>query len=202
MSSLDYPASVQQLILHLKALPGVGPRSAERMALWLLGSGRDSGAALAQALRQSEQEVLFCEQCGFFSESVLCPACADGTREQAKICVVEQAADIIPLERCGVYHGLYHCLGGKLSPLNDVEPEDLRIDGLLERVRRHPGTEVILALGSDVEGEATAHYLTHLLKGLDCKVTRLAQGLPAGAGLGYADALTLSRAFSGRVSAE
>lgn len=168
------------------------------MALWLLGEGKDAASELARALEEAEEKVGFCECCGFFSETPLCPACADDTRDQGKICVVEQAADISPIERCGVYSGVYHCLGGRLSPLNDVEPEDLRIEELLARVSEKPGTEVILALGSDVEGEATSHYLADILRQHTCSITRLAQGLPAGSGLGYADTLTLTRAFSDR----
>lgn len=179
-------------------MPGVGPRSAERMALWVLSSGKQKAANLATALQEAETIIRSCEKCGFYTEDILCPCCADDSRDQTQICVVEQASDVIPLENCGIYHGLYHCLGGKLSPLNDVEPEDLRLGELLVRVKEWKSGEIILALGSDVEGEATGHYLTHLLQGYPCKITRLAQGLPAGAGLGYADTLTLTRAFSGR----
>ena len=198
MSPLEYPPSVEQLILKLKALPGVGPRSAERMAIWLLSEDRDVATDLGHALLESQERTGFCSQCGFFSETPLCSACADELRDHHKICVVEHAADVIPIEKCGVHSGVYHCLGGKLSPLNDIEPEDLRIKELLERVKSSHNVEVILALGSDVEGEATAYYLTDLLRPLSCTVTRLAQGLPAGAGLGYADTLTLTRAFSDR----
>lgn len=198
MSPLEYPKALEALILRLKNLPGVGPRSAERMALWLLGEGKHTALELSTALLDADSQILFCEKCGFFSETPLCPACRDDARDRKKICVVEQAADVTPIEKCGIYAGLYHCLGGKLSPLNDVEPEDLRIEELILRIRETPGTEVILALGSDVEGEATSHYLSDLLKELDCSITRLAQGLPAGSGLGYADTLTLSRAFSDR----
>ena len=119
-------------------------------------------------------------------------------RETQLLCVVEQPTDVVPIERSGVFQGLYHCLGGKLSPLDDVRPEDLRIGGLVRRVRENPGIEVILATSSDVEGEATANYLSEVLASTKCKITRLAQGLPAGGGLEYADELTLSRAFEGR----
>ena len=168
------------------------------MALWVLSAGRQKASDLALSLQETEKAIHSCAQCGFYTESTLCPACKDSGRDQSQICVVEQASDVLPIENCGVYHGLYHCLGGKLSPLNDVEPEDLRIGELVSRIKDWHGGEIILALGSDVEGEATSHYLTHLLQQYECKVTRLAQGLPAGSGLGYADTLTLTRAFSGR----
>lgn len=168
------------------------------MALWVLGSGKQKAADLSKSLQEADTSVHACEQCGFYTEAVLCPACEDVTRNRNQICVVEQASDVLPIENCGIYHGLYHCLGGKLSPLNDIEPEDLRIGELIAHVKTWDNGEVILALGSDVEGEATAHYLSHLLQSCHCRITRLAQGLPAGSGLGYADTLTLTRAFTGR----
>lgn len=168
------------------------------MAIWLLSEGKPVAHELGEALADSQIRTGLCSQCGFFSETPLCPACRDHARDHLKICVVEHAADVIPIEKCGIFSGVYHCLGGKLSPLNDIEPEDLRIEELINRINASSGTEIILALGSDVEGEATAYYLTDLLRPLSCSITRLAQGLPAGAGLGYADTLTLTRAFSDR----
>ena len=150
---------------------------------------------LAKALDDCEKEVMPCPICGFFMGSRVCGLFGSG-RDRA-LCVVEQPTDILPIERSGVFRGSHHCLGGKLSPLDDVRPEDLRIGELLRRVRV-PDTEVILATSSDVEGEATANYLSEVLAGMDCRVTRLAQGLPAGGGLEFADELTLSRAFEGR----
>ena len=140
-----------------------------------------------------------CPQCGFFTTEPLCAICADEAREPELICVVEEATDILPLERTGAFRGRYHALGGRISPLDHVGPEDLRIDALVERVRNEHPTEVILALGSDVEGEATANYLAGLLRKFPVQLTRIAQGLPAGGGLDHADELTLSRALSGRV---
>jgi recombination protein RecR len=144
-------------------------------------------------------QVRSCDVCGFFStEQDGCPVCADGTRDNTILCVVEQATDVLPLERSSVFGGYYHCLGGKLSPLDNVTPDDLRISSLMRRVESHPGIEVILALGADVEGEATANYLAEMLASRECKVTRIAQGLPAGGGLDHADELTLMRAMQGR----
>lgn len=198
MSQLDYPQEVLELIAALKQLPGIGLRGAERMALWLLQTNRGDAEGLAASIVRAVSEVSHCRECGFFAIGDLCSACSDETRERTTFCVVEQATDVLPIERSAAYRGLYHCLGGKLSPLDDVEPEDLNIDALLKRVSGSPGCEVIIATGSDVEGEATASYLTGLLREQGCKVTRIAQGIPAGAGLGHADALTLMKALQGR----
>lgn len=199
MKSLDYPQPVQDLIASLKKLPGIGSRGAERLALWLLQGGRSTGRELSSALVAAADSAGRCPECGFFSmEGQRCAACADPERDRRMFCVVEQPTDVLPVERCGVYRGLYHCLGGKLSPLDGTMPEDLSVEPLLRRVHETPGCEVILAMGSDVEGEATALYLAEALALLPCTVTRLAQGMPAGAGLGHADAVTLMRAMEGR----
>jgi recombination protein RecR len=198
MARVEFPAEVLSLVRELKRLPGVGPRSAERIAVFLLQNPKASPMDLAKALHDCKQEVKACPSCGFFMGESGCSACLDQGRESGALCVVEQPTDILPIERSGVFRGLYHCLGGKLSPLDDVRPEDLRIGELLRRVLERPETEVILATSSDVEGEATANYLSDALAGIGCRVTRLAQGLPAGGGLEFADELTLSRAFEGR----
>ncbi|MEG1508160.1 MAG: recombination mediator RecR [Akkermansia sp.] len=198
MNALDYPPIVLELIARLKMLPSIGSRGAERMALWLLQGHQHEAVALAKMIQLSIDETRICPDCGFFCVGERCEACEDMGRDRHVFCVVEQATDILPIERSGIYHGLYHCLGGKLSPLDDVEPEDLNIGGLLTRIDATPGCEVILATGSDVEGETTALYLTSILKERDCRISRLAQGLPAGAGLGHADALTLMKALQGR----
>ena len=201
MKAQDYPQAVQELISQLKRMPGTGRRSAERLALWFLQHGSGDALALARALTEAVESTGSCPQCGFFSRrGELCTACSDPARDANLICVVEQATDVLPIERCGLFRGLYHCLGGKISPLDGVMPEDLRLEGLLERVRAHSGCEVILAVGNDVEGEATALYLAEQLAPLSCRVSRLAQGMPAGAGLGQADAVTLMRALQGRTS--
>lgn len=199
MKHADFPEPVKQLIGELKRLPGIGPRSAERMAVWLLQHPKAEPASLAEALRVADESVRPCECCGFFATGEHCAICGDAARDDSMLCVVEQATDVLPLERSGAFRGRYHCLGGKLSPLDRVSPEDLRIPSLLRRLESAgEGIEVILALGSDVEGEATANYLVEVLAGRPLRLTRIAQGLPAGGGLEHADALTLVRAMQGR----
>ncbi|MEM9081276.1 MAG: recombination mediator RecR, partial [Verrucomicrobiota bacterium] len=198
MARVDYPEPVRQLIGELKRLPGVGPRSAERITIWLLQNSKGNSSELAKALQEAEGEIRNCARCGFFATEAGCPVCDDPRRDDARICVVEQPAEVLPIERAGAFAGRYHCLGGKLSPLDHVTPDDLRIAELLRRVAAsEERVEVILAVGADVEGEATASYLADALSGKNCVVTRLAQGLPAGAGLEFADELTLTRAFEG-----
>ena len=198
MAALDYPPPLRRLIAQLKSLPGLGPRSAERLMLWLMQDGGRIEPML-DALADASAHVQACEDCGFFIErEEECALCHNPKRQQQVICVVEQAADVLKLERSGAFQGLYHVLGGKLSPLDNVTPEDLRIEALLARVKRMSTEEVILAVGSDVEGEATASYLNDLLKAEGISVTRLAQGLPAGGGLDHADELTLYQALHGR----
>ncbi len=199
MKAADFPEPVRQLIGQLKRLPGIGPRSAERVAVWLLQSPKADAAALANALQIAKDIVRPCPACGFFATDEGCVVCDDPKRDDHMLCVVEQATDVLPLERSGAFRGRYHCLGGKLSPLDRVSPEDLRIPELLRRVdAATEEIEVILALGSDVEGEATANYLAGLLRSKNCRLTRIAQGLPAGGGLEHADELTLMRAMQGR----
>lgn len=201
MKAQDYPPAVQELISCLKRMPGTGRRSAERLALWFLRQGMGDARALAAALTTAVDTTSACPVCGFFATAgQRCTACDDPARDASLICVVEQATDVLPIERCGFYRGLYHCLGGRISPLDGIMPEDLSVARLLDRVRQSPGCEVILAVGSDVEGEATALYLAEQLATLPCRVSRLAQGMPAGAGLGQADAITLMRALQGRTS--
>jgi recombination protein RecR len=197
--ALEYPLPIQRAIAQLKSLPGIGPRSAERMALWLLQAGRRDALPLAAALQSLAEQVEMCPDCGFYSESgSSCLLCTNERRNQQLLCVVEQAADVLRLERSRAFQGQYHVLGGKLSPLDNVTPADLRIAALLQRVQRMPITEVILALGSDVEGEATANYLVQELRPLGIQVSRLAQGMPAGGGLDHVDELTLYQALHGR----
>jgi len=201
MKRIDFPESVRNLIVELKRLPGIGPRSAERVAVWLLQSPKAEPAVLADAVQVAKEQVRPCDVCGFFATSDGCAVCDDPARDDQMLCVVEQATDVLPLERSGVFRGRYHCLGGKLSPLDRVSPEDLRIPSLLRRMDQVAGEfEVVLALGSDVEGEATANYLADLLREKNCRLTRIAQGLPAGGGLEHADDLTLMRAMQGRRS--
>lgn len=199
MKAQDYPPAMRELIDCLCRLPGTGRRSAERLTLWLLQHGKTDAQNLSAALIRAVEQVTACPRCGFYSTGEeLCPACADPTRDASLLCVVEQPTDVLPIERSGSFHGLYHCLGGKLSPLDGVMPEQLSIPKLMERVKEQPGCEVILALGSDVEGDATALYLAEQLEKLPCTISRLAQGMPAGAGLSQADSITLLRAIQGR----
>lgn len=202
MALIDYPTPVKALVGALKRLPGIGPRSAERIAVWMLQHAEADAGALADCIQSASAAVRPCEVCGFFATEDGCAACDDTKRDDSLLCVVEQATDVIPLERAGVFKGRYHSLGGKLSPLDGIGPEDLRIAPLLQRIDLRSGSdaeiEVILALGSDVEGEATANYLAAMLRPRGCKITRIAQGLPAGGGLEHADDLTLARAMQGR----
>jgi recombination protein RecR len=201
MNRADFPEPVRELVGELKRLPGIGPRSAERIAVWLLQSPKADPLALAGALQAAKETVRPCPVCGFFASEAGCGVCDDPKRDDRMLCVVEQATDVLPLERSGSFRGRYHCLGGKLSPLDRVSPEDLRIPSLLRRIDAATGEiEVVLALGSDVEGEATANYLAEMLRGKNCRLTRIAQGLPAGGGLEHADELTLIRAMQGRRS--
>lgn len=198
MKRVDYPDAIKHLIAQLKRLPGIGPRSAERIALWLVQSRDARPGEIIESLRNAAEGVRPCARCGFFATGELCEICADETRDAALLCVVEQSTDILPLERTGVFRGLYHALGGRISPLDHIGPEDLRIQPLLDRIAAHPPREIILALGADVEGDATANYLAEILRERPVTISRIAQGLPAGGGLEGADELTLSRALSRR----
>ncbi|MEY2600455.1 MAG: Recombination protein RecR [Verrucomicrobiota bacterium] len=198
MKRAEYPAPLRSLIAELKRLPGIGSRSAERIALWMVQSPDAHPLSLADSIHLLQQSIRPCSECGFFTESDPCPLCSDPSRDRRQLCIVEQPTDILPLERSGGYHGLYHALGGRIAPLDHVGPDSLRIPQLLDRLRKSPPHEVILALGADVEGEATAHYLSDLLLDFPITVSRLAQGLPVGSGLEFADALTLHKALSAR----
>ncbi len=198
MTAIDYPEPFLALVRELRRLPSVGPRSAERIALWMLSSADAKPAALAEALTSASTGVQRCTCCGFFATEPKCTVCADPQRAGQAICVVETATDILPIERTGIFAGRYHALGGRLAPLDNIGPEDLRISALIDRVRTEAPTEVILALSADVEGEATANYIADLLSDCQVPVTRIAQGLPAGGGLEHADQLTLQRALAGR----
>jgi recombination protein RecR len=196
MPALPQPLSL--LITTLTRLPGIGPRSAERIALHLLQNDFESVQRLADAIVSAHRQVRPCQTCGSLTEAQPCPLCTDPRRDATILCVVEQPVDVITLEKSGAFHGRYHVLGGKLSPLSGVEPEDLRIAELETRLGSGPAREVILALGTDVEGDATSFYLAQRLAPLGLVITRIAYGLPAGSGLELADDLTLSRALEGR----
>lgn len=196
MSALPEP--IVQLIASLSKLPGVGPRSAERIALHLVQAERGTVQVLADNLLQARAKIQLCEVCGGLTERQPCGYCADSRRDASLICVVERPVDIFSIEKAGVFHGIYHVLGGKISPLNGVEPEDLRVAELEKRCADGTVKEVIIALPSDVEGDATSFYLNKLLGSRGVKMTRIAQGLAVGSGLEFADELTLSRALEGR----
>jgi recombination protein RecR len=202
MQRIDYPPLIQELIRQLRRMPGVGPRSAERMALWIVQRKEARADLIAEAISKTVSGIRACVRCGFFAEANQCAICSDPNRDTQSLCVVEQATDILWLERSGAFLGLYHSLGGRLSPLDHIGPEDLRIDSLVRRVKEDQLREVIFALSLDVEGEATLSYIGELLKLEGVNITRMAQGLPAGSGLETADELTLARAFSGRTPFE
>ena len=198
MRKTEYPAVLRNLITQLRQMPGVGPRSAERIALWIVRARNDQPGQIARAITETRQAVHPCALCGFFTTEEICEICADSSRPTELLCIVEQPTDILPLEKTGAFRGRYHSLGGKISPLDHVGPEDLRINELLDRLDRERISEIIFALPADVEGEATTNYLVELLKGKPVMLTRIARGLPVGAGLESADELTLYQALSGR----
>ena len=179
-------------------MPGVGPRSAERIALWMVQARGNQPGEIARVIQQTRQSIHPCELCGYFATNNLCEICADESRAMDLLCVVEQPTDILPLEKTRAFRGRYHSLGGRISPLDHVAPEDLRIKELLDRIEKEKFSEIIFALATDVEGEATTNYLVDLLKDKPVALTRIARGLPAGAGLESADELTLRQALSGR----
>jgi recombination protein RecR len=188
---------LENLVAQLTRLPGVGTRTAHRLAFHLLRVPMDEGLALADAIREAKERIGFCRECGNLTEEELCPICQDVRRDRTVICVVEQPADLVSLERTREYRGLYHVLGGALSPIDGVEPGHLRIDELLRRVERDGVEEVVLATNPTLTGEATATFIADRLRGR-VRVTRLASGLPVGSDLEYADEVTLGRALSGR----
>ncbi len=192
------PEPINELLAALNTLPGIGPRSAERLALHLVQSDAGAVKQLAGAILHARERIKTCTNCGSLTEHIPCSICTDTRRDGGIVCVVERAVDIISIEKSGTYRGKFHVLGGKISPLNGVDPEDLRIADLEKRLGPEPIKEIILALGTDVEGDATSYYLAKRLATKDVKVTRIAHGLPAGSGLEFADELTLSQALEGR----
>lgn len=190
-------AAVENLVAQLTRLPGVGSRTAHRFAFHLLRVPEDEALALAAAIKEVKERVRFCNECGNLTEEEVCAICLDARRDHSVICVVEHPVDLISLERTHEFRGLYHVLGGSLSPIDGVEPEHLRIDELLRRVEKNGVVEVVLATNPNMTGEATASFLADRLRGR-VRVTRLASGLPVGGDLEYADEVTLGRALSGR----
>jgi recombination protein RecR len=192
------PDSISTLISALAKLPGVGPRSAERLALHLVQADPAAVKQLAETILEAREKIQFCTTCGALTEHSPCPLCTDTRRDASLLCVVERAVDILSIDKSGAYRGRFHVLGGTISPLDGVEPEDLRITGLEKRLTQEPVKEVVIALGMNVEGDATSYYLAKRLARPGLKISRIAYGLPAGSGLEFADELTLSRALEGR----
>ncbi|MFM8627876.1 MAG: recombination mediator RecR [Candidatus Nanopelagicus sp.] len=195
-----YEGIIQDLIDELGRLPGVGPKSAQRIAFHIIQSDRVDVTRLAEVLKTVKERVKFCSICGNISEEDLCKICRDPRRDKTSICVVEESKDVLAIEKTREFKGSYHVLGGAISPIDGVGPENLRIKELMTRLAETTISEVIIATDPNLEGEATATYLTRLIKPLGIKVSRLASGLPVGGDLEYADEITLGRAFEGRRS--
>ena len=193
-----FEGPVQDLIDALRRLPGVGSKSAQRLAFHLLRAPAEEANALANAIRSAKEKVAICGECFNVSEGERCKYCRDARRDGTIICVVEEPADIVAVERTQEFRGRYHVLGGHISPIDGIGPDDLHMRELIERIGRGEAKEVILATNPTVEGEATAIYLANLLKPLGLRVTRIASGLPVGGDLEYADEVTLGRALEGR----
>lgn len=193
-----YEGAIQDLIDALGRLPGIGPKSAQRIAFHILQAEPEIAAALVDSIRTVKERVKFCTTCGNVSEEDECHICRDPRRESSSICVVEESKDVIAIERTREFRGKYHVLGGAISPIDGIGPDQLRIRELMARLSDPEIVEVILATDPNLEGEATATYLARMIKPLDIKVSRLASGLPVGGDLEYADEVTLGRAFEGR----
>ncbi len=192
------PSALEELIQELSRLPGVGPKTAQRLAFHILRSDLVRAEALARAIESVKTRISYCERCWNIAEGPLCTICLSARRDPSALCVVESALDLLAIERTSEYRGLYHVLHGVISPIDGVGPEDIHVPELVERVRAGGVREVIIATDSDIEGEATAVYLGRALSSLGVEVTRPAHGLPVGGDLEYADELTLARALSGR----
>jgi len=193
-----FPAALQELTEQFARLPGIGGKTAQRLAFYVLGLPMDQAQDFADAIIRAKQTVHTCPICQNLTDREICPICDDGLRDKSTICVVAEPKDVIAMERSREYNGLYHVLHGVISPLNHVTQEDIRIKELLHRVATEDITEIIMATNPDTEGEATAMYISRLLRPMEIKVTRLAYGVPVGSQLEYADEVTLSRALEGR----
>lgn len=193
-----YTLPVENLIEELRKLPGIGPKSAQRIAFYLLKVPRKEALKLAQAIAEAKDRVKFCRICFNVTERDICEICSNSKRDSSAICVVEEPMDIVAIERTNEYRGLYHVLGGAISPIQNIGPDEIRIKELLARVKEKQVKEVIVATNPNIEGETTAMYISRILSPLQIKVTRLASGLPVGGDLEYADELTLGKALAGR----
>ena len=190
--------AIQTLMDELERLPGIGPKGAQRIAYWIMNVDRATVARLTDAISQVKETVHFCERCYNYAQADLCDICASGTRDASTICVVSEPRDIPPIERTGVFDGVYHVLGGALNPMEGIGPDKLRIAQLMRRLASEDVTEVVIATDPNVEGETTAAYLARLIKPLGIRVTRPASGLPVGGEVEYADEVTLTRALEAR----
>ncbi len=197
---MAYVPSMQKLIDEFGKLPGIGPKSAQRIAYYLLKTPKEDSIRLAESIKDLKEKVRFCDTCFYISESAMCSICSDSRRDSKVICVVEEPRDVIAIERTREHHGTYHVLGGALSPLDGIGPDQLRIKELLARLQDGEVKEVIICTNPNVEGEATAMYLARLISPLGISVSRIASGLPVGGDLEFADELTLGRALEGRRS--
>ncbi len=193
-----YPGALKKLVEVLCRFPGIGPKTAQRLAFFLLGRSREEVVAIARAMVEAKDKLTFCEECGSLAEVDSCAYCGDPKRDQKLLCVVQEPRDVLVLEQTGKYRGLYHVLHGALSPLDGIGPEELKLDQLVKRIEKIDVEEVIIATNPNVEGDATAGYLSRLFNPLSVRVTRIAFGLPVGGDIEYADELTLSRALDGR----
>jgi len=193
-----YAESITKLINELQKLPGIGPKSAQRLAFHLLGSSKKEAEELILAIREAKERLKYCSICYNLTDIDPCKICSDESRDSSQICVVAEPKDLVAIERSGVYNGKYHVLGGVISPLDGIDPESLRVKELLVRLGKNSVREVVLAVNPTTEGEATVIYLTRLMKPLGTKLTRIAYGLPIGADMDYADPATLSKALEGR----
>ena len=193
-----YTDALGNLVDQLAKLPGIGRKSAQRLAFHILKQPEKEAQLLAEAILTAKAKIHYCSLCYNLTDKELCPICSNPERDQSVLCVVEDARDVIALERAHQFHGLYHVLHGAISPMDGVGPDQLKIKELLQRLQAHPAEEIIIATNTSIEGEATAMYLSNLLKPLGIKITRIAQGLPVGGDIQYADEVTLARAFEGR----
>ena len=195
---MRYPTAIQRLLDELERLPGVGPKSAQRIAYWLLTTDTSTAERLASAIVDVKRQIHFCPRCFNFAESELCSVCADPERDAATVCVVEEPRDVAAIERTHEFRGVYHVLHGAISPIDGIGPEQLRVRELVDRVGAGTLTEVVVATNPNVEGETTALYIARLIKPLGVRVTRIASGLPVGGDLEFADEVTLGRALECR----
>lgn len=193
-----YSDALGNLVDQLAKLPGIGRKSAQRLAFHILKQSDKEARLLADAILEAKEKIRYCSVCYNLTDQEVCPICRNPNRDSSIICVVEDARDVMALERANQFHGLYHVLHGAISPMDGIGPDQLKIKELLQRLQTHPAQEVIIATNTSIEGEATAMYLSNLLKPLGIKVTRIAQGLPVGGDIQYADDVTLARAFEGR----